>query len=430
LVSLTILRVHCAIISRVEIAILVLVLTLLYWYYSFQGVMNIDVRLDSEKILPKDSKLHEPNSLLTRYVWKEHLTPLVLVNTRFDLTDRNMTTQFWNVLKELETLPLCKGQPIDVLDVLGPASSLVWIREFANELNETGGFYPYETELDPTKLRTFLANDRRHLDRAIKFSDDSENATIESFVFLVSYTNVTNWDVRIKLMLEWRNVVGKYPELDMTVYESAGFFVDQMLSLRLVTTQTAIFTLASMTLLCAIFMGNLCGILTASASMASISLESGSFLEAELKIFTGVTEILTKCFFSSCPALLTAAVSIAERKQAPNIESTFTGVIGFMAKLGFDLDPVVMVSVLMTIGMSVDYVAHVAYHMQLDTKSTVHRGKVVRTPMRSIHEKLEHTVESVALPLAQAGISTVSCVLPLLLLPVSTIHTLFAVLLQ
>lgn len=50
--------------------------------------------------------------------------------------------------------------------------------------------------------------------------------------------------------------------------------------------------------------------------------------------------------------------------------------------------------------------------------------------MRSIHEKLEHTVESVALPLAQAGISTVSCVLPLLLLPVSTIHTLFAVLLQ
>lgn len=54
---------------------------------------------------------------------------------------------------------------------------------------------------------------------------------------------------------------------------------------------------------------------------------------------------------------------------------------------------------------------------QLDTKSTVHRGKVVRTPMRSIHEKLEHTVESVALPLAQAGISTVSCVLPLLLLP-------------
>lgn len=41
------------------------------------------------------------------------------------------------------------------------------------------------------------------------------------------------------------------------------------------------------------------------------------------------------------------------------------GVVGIMSKLSFELDPVVMIALLMTIGMSVDYIAHVAYHFQV-----------------------------------------------------------------
>ncbi|PIO67819.1 hypothetical protein TELCIR_10420 [Teladorsagia circumcincta] len=151
----------------------------------------------------------------------------------------------------------------------------------------------------------------------------------------------------------------------MTVYESAGFYVDQMLSLTTVTVQSALFTLASMTVVCAIFMGNFCSTVTAAASMASISI----------------------------------------------------GVIGFMSLFHFDLDPVVMVSLLMSIGMSVDYIAHVAYHLQLDTKSKISHGSVVRTPISGMVKKVENTVECVALPLAQSGLSTITCVLPLLFLP-------------
>ncbi|KAK5976113.1 hypothetical protein GCK32_006836 [Trichostrongylus colubriformis] len=130
---------------------------------------------------------------------------------------------------------------------------------------------------------------------------------------MVVYSKVTDWDIRISLLTEWRNIIDRYPDLNVTVYEPGAMFVDQMLSLRSVTIKTALLTLLSMTIVCAIFMPNVCSVLTASVSIASIS----------------------------------------------------TGVIGFMSQFSFDLDPILMACLLMTIGMSVDYIAHIAYHFQV-----------------------------------------------------------------
>ncbi|KIH55667.1 hypothetical protein ANCDUO_14170 [Ancylostoma duodenale] len=94
-------------------------------------------------------------------------------------------------------------------------------------------------------------------------------------------------------------------------------------------------------------------------------------------------------------------------------------VIGIMSKLSFELDPIVMASLLMTIGMSVDYIAHVAYHFQLDSKIELVSGSTVQTAFESDEEKLEHTMRAVAWPMVQAGLSTVCCVLPLLFVAVS-----------
>ncbi|KAK6753430.1 hypothetical protein RB195_012801 [Necator americanus] len=350
-ISRVLFRIHCVIVSHGYIALLILIATLVYWYYSIDGILTMRISLDSAKILPRDSLLHKPNSLLTDFVWKENLMPYIFVNTRFNITDRNLTKQFWNALKELESLPHCKG----------PNSSYVWYRNFVNDNIKTKSDYPLEDIVDPKKLSIFLALDARHFNTSMKLSNSSGTLTVERFFIILAYTNVSNWDIRIKLMTQWREIIAKYPDLNMTVYEEGGMFVDQMLSLKRLTVQTALLTLLSMTAICAIFIGRPWSVLTACASMASISI----------------------------------------------------GVIGIMSKLSFELDPVVMIAHLMTIGMSVDYVAHAIYHFQRDSRSEVKGGISVQVALKSMAEKVEHTVLSVAWPMVQAGLSTVCCVLPL-----------------
>ncbi|VDO22115.1 unnamed protein product [Haemonchus placei] len=153
----------------------------------------------------------------------------------------------------------------------------------------------------------------------------------------------------------------RYPDLNVTVYEKGAMFVDQMLSLRRVTIQTALLTLLSMTIVCSVFMPNVCSVVTASISIASIS----------------------------------------------------TGVIGFMSQMSFDLDPILMACLLMTIGMSVDYIAHIAYHFQVDTKSQIEKGRIVEVRLEGPHQRLEYTIRTVGWPMIQAGLSTVCCVFPL-----------------
>ncbi|EPB66377.1 hypothetical protein ANCCEY_14532 [Ancylostoma ceylanicum] len=126
-ISRFVFRVHCNIVSREYIAVFILIATLFYWYYSFN-------------------------------VWKENLILTVFVNTHFNMTDRYLTTQFWDVLKELETLPHCKG----------PTSSYVWFRNFVNEYAKSEQDYPYEEVVDPSRLDTFFKNDRYHFDTSVK----------------------------------------------------------------------------------------------------------------------------------------------------------------------------------------------------------------------------------------------------------------------
>ncbi|KAJ1353655.1 MMPL [Parelaphostrongylus tenuis] len=93
---------------------------------------------------------------------------------------------------------------------------------------------------------------------------------------------------------------------------------------------TGVLTLACTTVVCSLFIPNPCSVITAGILIASISL----------------------------------------------------GVIGFLSIWNFDVDPVVMATLLMSIGMSVDFNAHVAYQCQLTVRKEVRDGCVSKIPVR------------------------------------------------
>ena len=183
---------------------------------------------------------------------------------------------------------------------------------------------------------------------------------------MVTYVNTTSWEDRIDLMLKWREIADKYPQLNATVWNVNAMFVDQMLSLKSLTSQTCFWTLFCMAIVCTIFIQNPISVVMATASIASISL----------------------------------------------------GVMGYLSFWHLDLDPVTLCAVLISIGMAVDFVAHTTYHYQLSHKHAIRNGEDVIIPLDTSYQRLRHTITNIAWPMTQAGLSTVICILPLVTLKV------------
>lgn len=94
-------------------------------------------------------------------------------------------------------------------------------------------------------------------------------------------------------------------------------------------------------------------------------------------------------------------------------------VIGCLSWWGLDLDPVTLCAILMSIGMSVDFTAHIAYHLKLNDILRVHDRRLYRYELMTNQHKVIGTLEAVGWPTVQAGASTVICVLPLIFLQVN-----------
>ncbi|KAF8384299.1 ptr-5, partial [Pristionchus pacificus] len=370
-----ILTLYCKLIGHKMFTIAIVTATCVYWYFGIIGLMSIKTRLDAVKILPKDSPIQKPNHILTNIVWAEYHPVTILVNAPFDVSNPYQVARFFQMVNDFESLHHAKDK----------ASSLIWLRDYADystrgepivdlfsmmlgemRMTNTEKVDPLATNMTLDKLDKFLASPfYKHWSSFLRQGvNEHGERVIDQFWINVAYQNTSSWEVRIDLMEEWREIAARYKDLNASVWEPNGMFVDQMLSLKGVAVQTGILTLVCMAVVCAIFIPNPCSVITASIAIASISL----------------------------------------------------GVMGFLSWWGFDLDPVVMAAVLMSIGMSVDFTAHVSYHYQLTNRKEIRSGKVVKIPVNGQHHKLRHTLHAVGWPMLQAGVSTIFCILPLLFL--------------
>ncbi|VDK70846.1 unnamed protein product [Litomosoides sigmodontis] len=396
------LKCYCRLITSKLFGVLAFVGILIYWFFGAIGAMNIETRLDVEKLLPKNSPLQEANAIISTKsnqsfvpniliilsathiaVWTEYYPVMILVNSPLDIRNERVLKRFDAMVNDFETLEKCRGKEFTLLwlrdyktywweallydfdyfsdDTAALTTTTTTTTTRATSQTSKQGIKLGKEMIDYSKLNDFLSSPiYKQWRNFLKLRNDSD-VPVESFCFVVTYQNSTSWKERIELMQKWRSIANSYKDLNASVWEANSMFVDQMLSLKTLALQTCVWTLICMTTVCGLFIQNPFSVIIASLTIASISF----------------------------------------------------GVIGFLSWWHLDLDPATLCAILMCIGMSVDFTAHVSYHHQLGEKKTIKGMRITKSRLENNKARLEYTLKSVAWPTLQGGISTVACIIPL-----------------
>lgn len=124
------------------------------------------------------------------------------------------------------------------------------------------------------------------------------------------------------------------------------------------------------------------------------------------------------CMAAVCVVFIRNPLSVG--LATASILSISIGVTGYLCFWDLDLDPVTLCAVIVSIGMSVDFVAHVACHYQVRYKEFEEKGVLKRIEMKTPESRVVNSLSNVLWPMVQSASSTLLCVLPLGILQVPT----------
>lgn len=127
----------------------------------------------------------------------------------------------------------------------------------------------------------------------------------------------------IPALAEWRAIASNYSDLDVTIYSERAPYADQAEQMAQTLYQNVPLSLVCMVIVCILFIPNVISIVCATLSVISISF----------------------------------------------------GVFGYLSLWGIDLDPLSLAALLMSVGFSVDYTAHISYHYYKYTATKVRQAR-------------------------------------------------------
>ncbi|VDM24510.1 unnamed protein product [Toxocara canis] len=345
------LRGYCEWLSNKFTFTFVFLIMTAYWSVSAYGASQIKPGIKPEKLFLADSPMLRAGEIRDAYYFKERAPMFVFVTKVGNLSDPVRRARMDMMVKEFESIPQCSGSQF----------SLYWRREYekylsseanelaALELEEEDGAsaQPYSTE----SIRQFINwPENRQWGGFIKINN--ETGRIESFLITFAYhgDNMTEYSEMLRLLTIWRSIVDKYPDLGASVFLENGAFIDQLPVLLPFTVQTSVCTLIVMTVVCYMFMCDKGTVLIASSSIFSI----------------------------------------------------FIGVVGLMTLWGITLDPISMSIIILSIGLSVDFPAHIAYHFH---------QKCIEDENLTVTNRMTLSLREIGFPLIQCCTSTMFCFL-------------------
>ncbi|TMS35868.1 hypothetical protein L596_003165 [Steinernema carpocapsae] len=329
----------CRIITCWTTRIILAFFMALYFYVSYIGISRLSSNISIDKMALPDSYLQEFQASFETAL--RNMQPIsVFVLNPGDLRDPERMQRIKSLVSDFENATFSYG----------PESTYFWLKPYEDFLQ----FYGESEEFSYAEIPSFFKSATYfYLSSFVHYNEtaclENDPSCISAFFFITNFHEVIKYHELVPAVLDWRQIAEKYRDLEVYPYSDHAPFVDQTLTIDRTVAGSVAAALFCTAIICFIFIPHVLSVICAVFSVFSISV----------------------------------------------------GIFGFLSLWGVDLDPLSMAALLMAIGFSVDFTAHISYHYY-KTKS--------QHPERRLHEALS----VIGWPMVQVGLSTIVALLPLL----------------
>uniref|UniRef100_A0A7I4Y8L5 SSD domain-containing protein n=1 Tax=Haemonchus contortus TaxID=6289 RepID=A0A7I4Y8L5_HAECO len=329
---------------------------------------KVNTDFNMENLYLEGSPLTEISRQMQDFVLRESFVVNFAVKPMPDFSDESTRERFNEMVGKLETLPKYGW---------GPEATVFWLREY----NTTIQFWEEEEEQDYWSPEALLKNYREYgLEEKYIITKKNKNGVevMDGFYFMIDYHNMRSFLEVMELMRMRRDLLASYPSFQVLSHHP----------FEKVPTESA-----------------------ASAPK--------NFLQTAVSAVI-LMSILVLLFVMNWEAIISVVVSIV---------SICLGIVAYLHLWGVCLDAVSLISILMSVGFSVDYSAHVCYHYfahaaeeereRKNEVDSVESGSSGSGSSQSIDKPLKRsakedsarrllaTFHGVGWPVVQSGLSTI-----------------------
>uniref|UniRef100_A0A0K0FJ16 SSD domain-containing protein n=1 Tax=Strongyloides venezuelensis TaxID=75913 RepID=A0A0K0FJ16_STRVS len=339
--------------------IIVLFITIIMYTLAGIGVRSMESTFQPKKTFPQDSELINVFKNLDE-IYTEYAPVTLMINSPPNITNRESNKKFMEMVEKLEEFP----------ESWSKERSYVWLRDYEEYFSKStkNSSKPLSYELVPKFLNDNYLNDKSVVKYRI---DKNGEVKLDAFVIVIINHQKRTWHERGYLLSRVRNLIKNYPEFNVTAYDYDATIFDLIITVPEEILKAVLLTIGCMSIVC----------------------------------------------FFVVPDIVITSIAII------SVTSIALTLIGFLGLLGQDLDIVIMVNILMAIGFSVDYAAHISFHyykLKVRLRNEINYAKINNEHQFII---LSKTFSYVGVPMIEAALSTIICMLPLFLIHVPIVKT-------
>ncbi|CAB3404091.1 unnamed protein product [Caenorhabditis bovis] len=313
-------------------------------------VFHVNTDFDMENLYLEDSPLTDVSRRMQNFVLGEAFVVNFGVYPMPDFDNSTIRDKFEELVKKLESMPIY-GK--------GPSHTNLWTREYNNAVAFWGEPEDFWHKEDMVANYREYGMDEKYINIR---NDTNGDEILDGFFFTITYASFDNFLQVEEFLDDRRKILSEYSEW-FTIHSHHPF--------EKVPTESA-----------------------ASAPSNFISTSVSAVV---------LMSLLVLVFVMNFEAIISVVVSIV---------SICLGIVVYLHLWNVNLDAVSLISMLMSIGFSVDYSAHVCYHYF----AHVHKDEQLwqSHDYAETRDRLLSTFRGVAWPVMQSGISTILGMFPLM----------------